>query len=60
MEEGKLQHAGIHEGFILVAIDRQPVRTLGELKSALTGKRGGVLLEGVYPNGLRAYYGIGL
>jgi len=60
LEPGKLKSAGINEGFIIVAIDREPVRSLNDLKDALTSKRGGVLIEGLYPNGLRAYYGIGL
>jgi serine protease Do len=30
------------------------------LEIALENKRGGVLVEGVYPNGTRAYYGLGL
>lgn len=57
---GKLRSAGISPGFILLSVDRKPVRTISELKQTLTGRKGGALLEGVYPNGLRAYYGIGL
>ena len=60
LENGLLRNAGIREGFIVVAIDRQVIRSNQELKDALTDKKGGVLMEGVYPNGLRAYYGIGL
>jgi len=60
LEKGKLQSAGIREGFILLSVDRQPIRSAQDLKEALTSKEGGVLIEGVYPNGLRAYYGIGL
>jgi Do/DeqQ family serine protease len=57
---GKLKTAGINTGFILLAVDRKPVRSVQELKQSLAGRQGGVLIEGVYPNGLRAYYGIGL
>jgi serine protease Do len=60
LDPGLLKNAGVKEGFILVAVDRQQVRSLNDLKSALKSGRGGVLIEGVYPNGLRAYYGIGL
>jgi serine protease Do len=60
LENGLLKNAGIREGFIVVAIDRQPVHSNQDLKEALTSRKGGVLIEGVYPNGLRAYYGIGL
>lgn len=60
LDPGNLRNAGIKLGFILVSVDRQRIRSLNELKSALASGKGGVLLEGVYPNGLRAYYGIGL
>jgi serine protease Do len=60
LENGKLRNAGIREGFIVVAIDNHPVASLEDLKQELTEKRGGVLLEGLYTNGLRAYYGVGL
>ena len=60
LDNGKLRSAGLKEGFILVAVDRQQVRSLNELKEDLSSGKGGVLLEGIYPNGLRAYYGIGL
>jgi len=60
IENGKLQSSGIRSGFILLTVDRQPVRTAADLHDALSGRNGGVLIEGIYPNGLRAYYGIGL
>ncbi|MBE0646567.1 MAG: Do family serine endopeptidase [Bacteroidales bacterium] len=60
LNNGKLRDAGIREGFILLGIDRQPISSLSALKNALSGNSGGVLLEGLYPNGLKAYYGIGL
>jgi serine protease Do len=60
LDNGKLRNAGIREGFIVLSVDRQPVRTSADLKQALAGHDGGVLIEGVYPNGLRAYYGLGL
>jgi serine protease Do len=60
LDNGLLKSAGIKEGFIVIAIDRQMISSTQELKDALTSKKGGVLVEGVYPNGLIAYYGIGL
>ncbi len=60
LENGKFRNSGIKEGFIVLGIDRQPVTSAAELREALTTRNGGILIEGVYPNGLRAYYGIGL
>ena len=57
---GKLKSAGISPGFIILSVDRKPLRTLQDLRESLANRQGGVLIEGVYPNGLRAYYGIGL
>jgi hypothetical protein len=60
LENGKLRSAGISVGFIVLSVDRIPVRSIQDLKDALGNRGGGVLIEGVYPNGLRAFYGIGL
>jgi serine protease Do len=60
LDIGKLKDAGIKQGFIVVAVDRQQVRSLNDLEQGLESGKGGVLIEGIYPNGLRAYYGIGL
>ncbi|MCC7301976.1 MAG: Do family serine endopeptidase [Bacteroidia bacterium] len=60
MEGGKLRSAGIKEGFIITSIDKKKVNSLDDLKKALENKKGGVLIEGVYANGMRAYYAFGL
>ena len=57
---GKLRSAGIREGFIITQIDKQPVRSMNEMIEILDDKKGGVLIEGVYPNGMGAYYGFGM
>ncbi|MCB9184050.1 MAG: Do family serine endopeptidase [Flavobacteriales bacterium] len=57
---GKFRASGIREGFIITRIDQEPMKTPDDVKRALSGKRGGVLVEGVYPNGMKAYYGLGL
>ena len=57
---GKLRMAGIKEGFIITKIDNQKITSAEELQSALENKKGGILIEGIYPNGLRAYYGFGM
>ena len=60
LENGKLFNSGIKENFIIVNIDRKPVDSISDLTTILENKKGGVLIEGVYPNGMRAYYGFGL
>ncbi|MFM8432709.1 MAG: PDZ domain-containing protein, partial [Bacteroidota bacterium] len=60
LSQGKLLNSGIQEGFIITHIDKRPVRNTDDLSSALRAKQGGVLIEGIYPNGRKAYYGFGL
>jgi S1-C subfamily serine protease len=60
LDAGKLRNAGIREGFIIQSIDNRPVTTPSDITTVLNNKKGGVLIEGVYPNGTRAYYGFGL
>ncbi len=57
---GKFRSSGIREGFIITSIDQEKVSKPEDVQRLLSGKKGGVLLEGVYPNGQRAYYGLGL
>jgi len=57
---GKLRDTGIREGFIITKIDRSPVLSTKDLYKILEDKKGGVLLEGYYPSGAKAYYGFGL
>lgn len=57
---GKLRSAGIKEGFIITRIDKKEINSYEDIVSALENKKGGVLIEGVYPNGMKAYYGFGM
>lgn len=60
LQAGKLRSAGIKEGFIITSIDKKKINTLDDVKAALENKEGGVLIEGIYPNGMKAYYAFGL
>lgn len=57
---GIFRNAGIRDGFIITQVDRDPVNSPEELSRILAGKSGGILVEGVYPDGQRAYYGMGI
>ncbi|MGE0569086.1 MAG: Do family serine endopeptidase [Bacteroidia bacterium] len=58
--KSKLALAGIKEGFIITSINKALVGEAGETGKMLDDLSGGVLIEGIYPNGMRAYYGFGL
>lgn len=58
--KGKLSNAGIKEGFIITNIDNDAIKSIDNFNEVIHKKSGGVLLEGIYPNGVKAYYGFGL
>jgi Do/DeqQ family serine protease len=60
LSSGKLASSGIKEGFIITTIDKKPVTTVNDLAAYIENKTGGVLIEGLYPNGVKGYYGFGL
>ena len=60
LNPGRLRSVGIKEGFIITSVDKKPIRSMNDLESALKDKQGGVLIEGVYPNGMKSYYGFGM
>ncbi len=57
---GKLRSAGMAQGFIITKVDQTVIKDKNHLIEVLESKKGGVLIEGIYPNGKRAYYGFGL
>ena len=57
---GKLRNAGIEEGFIITKIDKTAINNYEQMARALENKKGGVLIEGIYQNGMKAYYGFGI
>ena len=60
LQPGKLANAGIKEGFIVLSVDKKKVANIQDIQTLLENKTGGVLIEGIYPNGMKAYYGFGL
>lgn len=60
LTNGKLKSSGIKEGFIITSVDNKRINSNEDLINVLNGKKGGVLIEGVYSNGMRAYYGFGM
>ena len=58
---GKWKSSGITKGFIVTSINKRSISDVEDLSTTLSQlpKDDGVLVEGVYPNGVKAYYGIG-
>ena len=59
LQNGKLRSNGIRNGFIIVKVNNKTINTLDDLKSTLNGIQGGIYIEGIYPNGITAYYAFG-
>jgi len=60
LSKGKLSMNGIKKGFIITKIDGDQVLSKDDFQRLIEKKSGGVLIEGVYENGTKAYYGFGL
>ena len=55
------QNTDMEVGFVITKIDKKPVSSVNEVIKALEGKKGGVMIEGVYPGSDETqYYAIGL
>jgi len=54
----KLREYRVEEGFVITHVDKSPVDSPEELIAALEGLGKEFMLEGVYPNGQKVYYGL--
>jgi len=57
---GKLRSIGMREGFIITEINNQKITSTQQLIASIEKSKGGVLVEGIYENGRREFYGFGL
>ena len=60
LKEGKLKDAGLKKGFIITHIDKYPIKSKKQLLNLLKTKKGGILIEGKFENGVKGYFGFGL
>ncbi len=60
LQAGKLRVEGVREGFVITQINNKPVDSVEKLKSVMSTIKGGVYVEGIYPNGVVAYYAFGI
>jgi len=60
LRNGKLRKAGVQDNFIVTKIDSEEIYNEEDVYEILENKKGGVLVEGIYPNGKTGYYGFGM
>jgi serine protease Do len=56
---GKLKEAGLVQGFIITDVNKKPVYELDDFKRIVTNASGGILVEGLLPDGSPAYFVFG-
>ena len=60
LSTGKFRSAGIKEGFIITQINNTAVSNPSDVEKILNKSQGGMYVEGIYPDGLVAYYSVRL
>lgn len=56
---GKWADAGLKQGFIITSIDKEKIENAEDLEEVMATKNGGILIEGINPDGKQAFYGYG-
>jgi hypothetical protein len=59
-EKSVLRKNGVPIGFIIISIDKKQVFTPSDVTQILTSTKGGILLEGINPDGSKGYYGFAI
>ena len=57
---GKFKDAGMKKEFIITEVNRNAISEIKELSHIIKNSQGGILVEGIYPNGEGAYYVLGM
>ncbi|RIJ47942.1 Do family serine endopeptidase [Maribellus luteus] len=60
LDKGKLKDAGLEKGFVITSVNKKPIYEVNDFKREIGNARGGILVEGVYPNGEPAYFVFGV
>lgn len=61
LNDGKWKDVRMKKGFIITGIDNEEIRNIRDLENYFKRTRtDGILIEGVYPDGSKAHYGLGL
>lgn len=58
LKDGKWQSTGMKEGFIIAFVDKIAVENVEDLNRVLEFKKGGLLIEGFYPDGTKGTFGV--
>lgn len=56
LRQGKLQEAGLQEGFVITRVNKHTVETPKDVERYVVGSEGGILIEGVTPTGKKQFF----
>lgn len=59
LNSGKLKTLGMKEGFIITHVNKKPIYEVKDFRREIGNAKGGILVEGIYPNGEPAYFVFG-
>ena len=59
VNSGKWKEAGVKKDFMITAVDKNKISNVQEFNAIMQNKKGGLLIEGFYPDGEQVYYGLG-
>jgi len=60
LESGKMMSAGVRKGFIITSINNTPIKNVDDIDKIVSNAKGGIYIEGEYPNGRPGYYAFGM
>lgn len=60
IKSGKLESANVPVGFIITKFNNKKLKSMEEFKGEIENYKGGVYLEGLLPNGEKAYFAFGI
>lgn len=60
VDKGIFQSAGIREGYIILSINNKAINSVDQIQEIVNSKNGSLLIDGIYPNGMKVYYAIGI
>ncbi len=60
LKSGPWKQAGLQQGYVITAIDKEPIENLDQLAHVLNRKKGGILVESFSQNKTKAYHGVDL
>jgi len=56
LNEGPFEGVGVQRGFIITKINHKKIKSPQDVRTILDEKSGDILVEGIYPNGMRVAY----